>query len=344
MGFLLEESGRTAEAEEAYRRAVDRGSRSAAVNLGHMLEQRGDQAGAIEAYTAAVRLGDVKSMRRLAALGQTVINTPEGVTVHKATIWGLNVVLARDAYAAGNLTAEAYEQVLREAVERSQDAEAVSLAMANLGQLVESQGDFEQAEGLFRRVVAEADPDEPFHAASTLALANLVWQRGDGAEAGVWWRRAMLSGDAEAAPKAAFNLGAALAMQGRLDEAVEPLRLAIDSGHPDEAPGASVRLGIVRAQQGDLGAARAAYAFAAASGQPEFAPQALALSPRSSLRDGVHPRHARPGTDVTIRHQRAGLATRRRQFGLAARRRRGEGGHGGPCDISAAPPTKRLRQ
>lgn len=70
MGFLLEESGRTAEAEEAYRRAVDRGSRSAAVNLGHMLEQRDDQAGAIEAYTAAVRLGDVKSMRRLAALGQ----------------------------------------------------------------------------------------------------------------------------------------------------------------------------------------------------------------------------------------------------------------------------------
>ena len=88
MCFLLEESGRTAEAEEAYRRAVDRGSRSAAVNLGHMLEQRNDRAGAIEAYTTAVRLGDVRSMRRLAALGQTVINTPEGVTVHRATIWG----------------------------------------------------------------------------------------------------------------------------------------------------------------------------------------------------------------------------------------------------------------
>jgi len=106
--------------------------------------------------------------------------------------------------------------------------------MANLGQLVESRGDFEQAEGLFRRVVAEADPDGPIHAASTLALANLLWQRGDGAEAGVWWRRAMFSGDSEAAPKAAFNLGAALTMQGRLDEAVGALRLAIDSGHPDE--------------------------------------------------------------------------------------------------------------
>ena len=102
----------------------------------------------------------------------------------------------------------------------------------------------------------------------------------------------MLSGDAEAAPKAAFNLGAALAMQGRLDEAVEPLRLAIDSGHPDEAPGASVRLGIVRAQQGDLGAARAAYAFAAASGQPEFAPQALALLAEL---DGQQPSTPSPG-------------------------------------------------
>jgi len=129
LGFLLEESGRTAEAEEAYRRAVDRGSRSAAVNLGHMLEQRNDRAGAIEAYTAAVRLGDVRSMRRLAALGQTVMNTPDGVTVYPATIWGLNVTMARDTYAAGKLTAEAYEQILREAVERSHDADDVSLAM-----------------------------------------------------------------------------------------------------------------------------------------------------------------------------------------------------------------------
>jgi len=162
------------------------------------------------------------------------MNTPDGVTVFPATIWGLNVTRARDTYAAGKLTAEAYEQILREAVERSHDAEDVSLAMANLGQLVESRGDFEQAEGLFRRVVADADPDGPIHAASTLALANLLWQRGDGAEAGVWWRRAMFSGDSEAAPKAAFNLGAALTMQGRLDEAVGALRLAIDSGHPDE--------------------------------------------------------------------------------------------------------------
>lgn len=82
LGFLLEETGRTAEAEEAYRRAVDRDSRSAAVNLGHMLEQRNDRAGAIEAYTAAVRLGDVQSMRRLAALGHTVMHTPDGVTVY----------------------------------------------------------------------------------------------------------------------------------------------------------------------------------------------------------------------------------------------------------------------
>jgi Tfp pilus assembly protein PilF len=209
------------------------------------------------------------------------------VTVYpETTTWGLTVTMARDTYAAGKLTVEAYEQILREAVERSNDAKAVSLAMANLGQLVESRGDVEQAEDLFRRVVAEADPDEPFHAASMLALANLVWQRGDGAEAGVWWRRAMLSGDPEAAPKAAFNLGAALVMQGRLVEAVEALRLAIDSGHPDEAPGALVRLGIVRAQQGDLNAARAAYEHVAASGHPEFARQALALLAEL---DGQHP-------------------------------------------------------
>jgi TPR repeat protein len=137
LGFLLEETGRTAEAEEAYRRAVDRDSRSAAVNLGHMLEQRNDRAGGIEADTAAVRLGDVQSMRRLAALGHTVMHTPDGVTVYPGTTtWGLAVTIARDTYGAGKLTAEAYEQILRETVERSHDGEAVSLAMANLGQLV----------------------------------------------------------------------------------------------------------------------------------------------------------------------------------------------------------------
>lgn len=68
-----------------------------------MLEQRNDRAGAIEAYTAAVRLGDVQSMRRLAALGHTVMHTPDGVTVYPGTTtWGLAVTIARDTYAAGN--------------------------------------------------------------------------------------------------------------------------------------------------------------------------------------------------------------------------------------------------
>ena len=56
LGFLLEEIGQVAEAEAAYRRAVDRGSASAAGNLATMLRQRGDQAGA-DAVTA--RLDEV---------------------------------------------------------------------------------------------------------------------------------------------------------------------------------------------------------------------------------------------------------------------------------------------
>jgi hypothetical protein len=59
----------------------------------------------------------------------------------------------------------------------------------------------------------------------------------------------MLSGDSEAAPKAAFNLGAALTMQGRLDEAIEALRLAIDSGHPEFAPQALALLAELDGQQ-----------------------------------------------------------------------------------------------
>ena len=80
-----------------------------------------------------------------------MINAPDGVTVYPGTRSGLTVEMARGTYAAGQLTAEAHEQILRETAERSHDANAVSLAMANLGQLVESRGDFEQAEELFRR-------------------------------------------------------------------------------------------------------------------------------------------------------------------------------------------------
>lgn len=191
MGFLLEETGRTAEAEEAYRRAVDRDSRSAAVNLGHMLEQRNDRAGAIEAYTAAVRLGDVQSMRRLAALGHTVMHTPDGVTVYPGR--------RRGAWPSRSPVTP-------------------------------------MRPGTHRRGV-RADP-------AGNGRAEPRWR---GREPGHGEPRPV--GDSEAAPKAAFNLGAALTMQGRLDEAVEALRLAIDSGHPEFAPQALALLAELDGQQ-----------------------------------------------------------------------------------------------
>jgi tetratricopeptide (TPR) repeat protein len=48
LGFLLQETGKMAEAEAVYRRAVERGSENAANNLTVMLRRRGDHAGAQE--------------------------------------------------------------------------------------------------------------------------------------------------------------------------------------------------------------------------------------------------------------------------------------------------------
>jgi tetratricopeptide (TPR) repeat protein len=55
---LLEQRGDVTGAEEAYRRADERGDSTAAFNLGALLADRGDLAGAEEAYRRASERGD----------------------------------------------------------------------------------------------------------------------------------------------------------------------------------------------------------------------------------------------------------------------------------------------
>jgi hypothetical protein len=68
LGQLLRKRGELAGAEEAFRRADRRGSPEGAVNLGFLLEQRGELAGAEEAYRRADRRGSRKGARNLARL------------------------------------------------------------------------------------------------------------------------------------------------------------------------------------------------------------------------------------------------------------------------------------
>jgi len=70
LGVLLEEHGALDEAEAAYRRAVEHGAAAASFNLGVLLEERGDLAGAEEAYHCAEERGDdnVANVARAALL------------------------------------------------------------------------------------------------------------------------------------------------------------------------------------------------------------------------------------------------------------------------------------
>jgi len=74
---------------------------------------------------------------------------------------------------------------------------------------------------------------------------------------------------AEAAPRAAFNLGLLLEDQGEVAAACGAYYQAIDSGHPDEAPAAAFNLGVLLAEQGGMAGAREAFQQAIDSGHPE---------------------------------------------------------------------------
>ena len=87
------------------------------------------------------------------------------------------------------------------------------------------------------------------------------------------WSKAADSGDADAAPRAAVNLGILLDEQGDVAGAKAAYQQAIDSGHADAAPQAAVNLGMLLRRQGDVEGAEAAYQRAIDSGHADLAPQ-----------------------------------------------------------------------
>jgi TPR repeat protein len=124
LGGQLAEQGDLSGAEEAFRRAAERGHTTAASNLGVLLERRGDLSGAEEAYRRADEGGDSNAAFNLGGLFAE----------------------------RGDL--EAAEDAFRRADERG-DANAAF----NLGVLLQQRNDGEGAEAAYRRA-AERAPDE----------------------------------------------------------------------------------------------------------------------------------------------------------------------------------------
>lgn len=120
-------------------------------------------------------------------------------------------------------------------------------------------------------VVGQASPAE----LGSVGYAAYVDHRLKIAEA--VWRKAATSGDADAAPEAAFALGDMLQERGDREGAPAAYRLAIDTGHSDAAPQAAVNLGNMLGQEGDQEGARAAWQLAIDSGHAKYAPEAARM-------------------------------------------------------------------
>jgi tetratricopeptide (TPR) repeat protein len=91
------------------------------------------------------------------------------------------------------------------------------------------------------------------------------------------WSKAAKSGDADAAPVGAANLGILMEEQGNVARAQTAFRRAIDSGHADAAPRAAFRLGMLLSDEGDMEGAKATLQRAIDSGHAEVAPAAVGL-------------------------------------------------------------------
>jgi TolA-binding protein len=124
----------------------------------------------------------------------------------------------------------------------------------------------------------EAAVSGPLSTESAMAVALSAYAAGRGNDAGILWEAASESGDLDAAPLAAVNLGVLRKEQGDLKAAVAAFQLALGSGHNFAAPLAAANLGALRQEQGDLKAAAAAFQLAIDSGHNEAASvAALAL-------------------------------------------------------------------
>jgi tetratricopeptide (TPR) repeat protein len=217
LGVLLMLRGKLAEAEVAYRRADERGDALGAFNLGLLLEERGELADAEAAYRRASERG------------------------YAAGTANLGVLLKQRGELAD-----------AEAAYRRADERGDATGAYNLGVLLEEGGKLADAEAAYRRA------DERGHAAGTANLGVLLQERGEVAEAEVAYRHADERGDA----LGAFNLGLLLEERGEVADAEAAYRRASERGY---AAGA-FNLGVLLQERGEVADAEAAYRRASERG------------------------------------------------------------------------------
>ncbi|MFJ2239727.1 tetratricopeptide repeat protein [Streptomyces sp. NPDC087859] len=147
LGILLAEAGRSEEAEQMYRRAIDAGNTDAALNLGNLLAEAGRSEEAEQVYRRAIDGGNTDAALNLGNLLAKAGQNEEAEELYRRAMGAGNILAT---FSLGVLLAEAgrneeAEQMYR----RAMDAGNIPAAF-NLGNLLAQAGRNEEAEELYR--------------------------------------------------------------------------------------------------------------------------------------------------------------------------------------------------
>jgi tetratricopeptide (TPR) repeat protein len=285
-GDRLAAESRPAEAESAYRMAIDSGDRAAAAHaqyrLGVLLSGRGNVNGAYGALQAASDSGDAEwaptAASSLGMLLQQHGDVAGAKRAHERAVASGNIkAAAHSAYRLGWIFQEEGDvAAMRRAFERAMDlgdSDWSPLAAFALGKLLQELGKKGKARAAYQRAADFNHPD--VSPGAGLHLGRLLWQIEDKDEAAAAFRRVISSGHADHASEAAVSLGLLLEEIGDIGGARAAFQQAIDSRHVNNAPQAANNLGTLLQRQGDLAGARAAFERALGYGGPEHTPMAL---------------------------------------------------------------------
>ncbi len=234
LGLLLEHEGDHVGAEDAFRRADERGHPEAALNLGLLLVQEGDSLGSKAAFRRADERGHPVAAFNLAL-----------VLLHEGDRMGAKEAFCRAAerghpdaaFDLGALLLQDGDRAGAEEAFRYADQQGDAGAACNLGVLLEQRGDVSGAMEAYRRA------DERGHGVGACNLGALLEQHGDVAAAKAAYLRADERGDSGGA----YHLGALLEREGDRVGAKDAYRRADQRGHAEGA----CNLGLLLKDEGD---------------------------------------------------------------------------------------------